>query len=452
MLRNECCVGYWKAGPEKETKPMTTRTARINLRISAAIAALFMLTLPLAGLTITDEWMPEWRGDENYNDGYFHYPVAITCSERDDEWRRLNNGCTVKISKTDTKGFTKFTATYLDEGGRKQTVSHSWRDDEGGVDFEYKGRRYWFNWDAVPYGCWLEVDVVYDVNGEWMSSKSSHFYLIEPKGNGGVAIPAEWQKARTLNGLYGEGCGGGAGGVEGTAQLKCGKANKKGIAKVSLTVTPFSGKMRKYASVSVDVSQGGDIEVKWLKQSYSVTIREGGDFFGEPIYGDMRPACSPNAVWSANVGGNMSGLYTIIFPYWDEVWYDDNGYIHRSEGSYAAFMEVAAAKFWHQYEEGGYCPNGGSIFFNGGHFTASGKKWNFRSTDGNDKSPRITYNPKTGLFTGSIYLTVGPYCMYPEGMMPRSKKVTLKAKGVYVDGMIFGAATYRSFTTPIVGE
>ena len=67
--------------------------------------------------------------------------------------------------------------------------------------------------------------------------------------------------------------------MEGTAQLKCGKANKKGIAKVSLTVTPFSGKKRKYASVSVDVSQGGDIEVKWLKQSYSVTIREGGDFF-----------------------------------------------------------------------------------------------------------------------------------------------------------------------------
>ena len=42
--------------------------------------------------------------------------------------------------------------------------------------------------------------------------------------------------------------------------------------------------------------------------------------------------------------------------------------------------------------------------------------------------------------------------MYPEGMMPRSKKVTLKAKGVYVDGMIFGAAAYKSFTTPIVGE
>ena len=148
----------------------------------------------------------------------------------------------------------------------------------------------------------------------------------------------------------------------------------------------------------------------------------------------------------------MSGLYTMEFPFWEDVWYDDMGYLYyRDDGSYVAFMEVAAAKLWHQYDEGGYCPNGNSILFNGGYFMASGNKWSFSSQFSDDKPPKITYNSKTGLFSGSVYLTIGPYCMYMEGNLPRSKKLTLKIKGVYADGVISGAVTYKNFSTPVTG-
>ena len=398
-----------------------------------------MAIIPMFGATIDENWWPEWREDRD-GDGYYYYPASMTCSERDNDMCRLNNGCSVKIVKTNSKGYTKFTATYLDDRGRKQTVSHSWRDDGSGVYFEVKGRRYWFNWDATPYGCWLSVDV--DANGEWTSETTEHFYVIEPNNRGGVVIPTEWQKARTINGLYGEACNA----VDGTAQLKCGKANSKGIAKVSLTITPFNGRKRTYRSVSVDVSRGGNVKVSWPNQAYAVMIHENGEFFGEPIYKDGRPCCSPNAVWSADIGGAMAGEYFINFPKWSDSYYD----WHNDEG-YEAFMKVAAAKLWYQYGEGGYCPIASNILFGGGYFMVSGKKWNFSSQFGNERPPRINYNPKTGVFTGSVYLTTGLYCMDIEGKTPKSKKFTLKIKGVYSDGEIYGVVTYKTFSTPIAG-
>jgi hypothetical protein len=263
-----------------------------------------------------------------------------------------------------------------------------------------------------------------------------------------AAIPTEWQKARTLTGLSGEYCGTAADGI---AQLKCGKANKKGVAKVSLTITPFAGKKRSYKAVAVDVSQGGAVEVRWPNQSYSVRI-DGDGFFGEPIYSGMRPACSPNAVWSAAVGGTMSGSYAIAFPYWNEVWYDDDGSIaYRDEGSYVAFMEIAAPKLWHQYGAGGYCPDASNILFSPCMFNVSGKSWVFVSDFGDNKPPRITYNPKTGIFSGSLFLTTGLYCrpLLDGERKPKNKKFTLKVKGVYADGKLSGAASYKKFSTPL---
>ena len=374
----------------------------------------------------------DWSGE------YAIFEKSIVCEECywNEEWdvlpRSKNNGCTAKISRTDAKGFTSFTFTYLDSNNRKQTVKYKWQDREGTDEFIYNGHVCSFWWDCIPFGIFLYVDGV------------EHSYVLKSKSSG-VPIPTEWQKARTLNGLYGEGCYGSAEGAEGTAQLKCGKANKKGIAKVSLSITPFNGKKRSYKSVSVDVSQGGPIEVSWPQQRYQVTI-DGDSFFGEPIYSDWRPDCSPNAVWSADVGGTMAGEYFIEFPEW-EAGADDWQY----DGNFEVFMEVAAAKLWHQYGEGGYCPNDNSIFSQGGYFMVSGNKWNFSSQFGDDKPPRITYNSKTGLFTGSVYLTIGLYCMPSEGGAPRNKKVTLKIKGVYADGVISGAVMFKKFSTPVIG-
>lgn len=397
----------------------------------AAVLSAVMIANATYGVQIDEEWFPEWIGDEDYEDGYYYYSTTVICSERDeDNWNKLNNGCFVKIGKTNAKGITKFTASYIDGNGRKQTVSHSWRDDGGDVDFTADGHRYWFNWDVTPYGCWLEVDPVYDSNGNWLYEESEHFYAIDPKGSGGAAIPDAWKKARTLTGLFGEGC---EDGVEGTAQLKCGKANKKGIAKVSLTITPFAGKKRTYRSVAVDVTQGGNVEVRWPQQKYAVTI-EGDEFFGEPIYDDdMRPACSPNAVWNANVGGSFNKTAKFDFgeipDRWEvlqDLWtVDGDGYAE-------VFSPVEVSMNGTRWTLPKAARMGKIKLC--AHSTGSSHcmyEWALK-TDGdvaNIPALKLSYNAKTGLFKGRFNI-------YVDG----GKKYAAKVTGVMVDGVGLGQA------------
>ena len=260
--------------------------------------------------------------------------------------------------------------------------------------------------------------------------------------------PGPWQRARTLKGAWGEGCI--AYTAEGIATLKCSKANKHGMAKVSLKIKPFAGKTISYKAVTVNVSGGGDVVVKWGSK-YSVTISSWGEFFGEPIYGDIRPSCSPNAVWSAALGGAMGGTHSIYFPYWKHgLCGDCYDYVDElcCEGSEFDFLN--AVGMWAKWH-GGVC-----VYYpmvqsmdSGLMFTASGRSWNFPLADDYPKM-KVTYNSSTGEFKGSAKVTVGPYCMYVPNM--KSKVKSLKIKGACVDGMLFGAATIKSFKTPIVGQ
>ena len=407
--------------------------------------------------------MPEWVGANDDENGYYYYPVSITCSERDaesDSWPKLNNGCSVKIGKTNASGITKFTVSYIDNQGNKQTVSHSWRDDEGGVDFTANGHSYWFNWDATPYGAWLEVDPVYDSKGEWQSSASMHFYVIDVKKSGDVAVPVEWQKARTLNGLYGEGCDYGVSDTKGTAQLKCGKANKKGIAKVSLTITPFNGKKRLYKSVSVDVSQGGAVEVSWPQQKYRVAI-DGDEFFGEPIYGESRPACSPNAVWNADVGGALRGEaasfsvrdfsfpadkgFSVLDGLVPQYTWDGSGdgaepvFVNKATGKWS-FRKSMAAKFI-KYLKG--MPSVACCDAPDGFYVLN-LECDCRAGEINNSSLKLTYNPKTGIFKGSFLIYAVEQAVV-ENLIGLQRKPTLKkykanVTGVVVDGKGYGQA------------
>ncbi len=253
-----------------------------------------------------------------------------------------------------------------------------------------------------------------------------------------------WQRARTLKGAWGEGCGGAADGI---ATLKCSKANKRGMAKVSLKIKPFAGKTISYKSVSVDVSGGGDVVVKWGSK-YSVTIRSGGEFFGEPIYGDWRPSCSPNAVWSVALGGAMGGTHSICFPDWMNCWRGDYSVDEWYwDGSEYDFLNVVG--LWAKWQ-GGMCVNyevtkrmdAGLLF------TAAGKTWSFQAANDYPKM-KVTYNPSTGEFKGTVKIEVGPLCM-PLHM--KSKMKSLKIKGARIDGELFGIATIKSFKTPIEGQ
>lgn len=439
----------WFNGMESESKTswresMLYRTGKMLL--TAVISVLIALGASTAlGVTITEDWVPDEIEDES--GWFFRYPVAITCSERnEDSWAKLNNGCSVKIGKTNAKGVTKFTFTYADTQGRKQKVSWSGRDQMENT-FEANGHVYEFVWDAIPYGMWLYVDSIYDADGQWLGCSAIHFYLIDTKSSGDVVVPVEWQKARTLNGLYGEGCDGSAAGADGTAQLKCGKANKQGIAKVSLSITPFNGKKRSYKSVSVDVSQGGAVEVSWPQQKYQVSIWN-DEFFGEPIYDDWRPACSPNAVWSADVGGSFTKTAYFNFGWiaeagmWDEWWFvmtylDGVGYV--VDGTYV-------------YVDGTDVYNPVKVSMNGGKWTCPKAarlsthqicshslqsnvcywEWGIgEKTDlSNVPALKLSYNAKTGIFKGSFNI---------YGV--RKKKYTAKVTGVVVNGFGYGQAS-----------
>ena len=236
-----------------------------------------------------------------------------------------------------------------------------------------------------------------------------------------------WQRARTLKGAWGEGCYA----ANGIATLKCSKANKHGMAKVSLKIKPFAGKTISYKAATVDVSGGGNVVVKWGSK-YSVTIRSGGDFFGEPIYFDSRPACSPNAVWSATLGGAMGGTHSICFPYWMNCWYGDYSvdewYWESSE-----FDFLDAVGMWARWH-GGVC-----VAYDvtqrmdaGLYFTAAGNSWNFSVASDYPKM-KVTYSSSTGEFKGTAKITVGPYCMVAPDM--KSKVKSLKIKGARIDGM-----------------
>jgi len=265
-------------------------------------------------------------------------------------------------------------------------------------------------------------------------------------------IPNAWDQARVLKGAWGDGCGESA---EGICELKCGKASKKGIAKVSLKITPFSGKKISYKSVSVPISNVGPVTVSWPK--YSVTINEDGSFFGEPIYGDMRPCCMPNAVWSAVIGGSVNGNHCLWMPRWYDCYED---YYDEPDGTYgteADFLYVTG--LWQKYW-GGMCV---SAWDNCAMhpFQAAGTKWTFEHNKldywgeeyhYNANVPKVTYNQKTGMFKGSYKVTVGPYCMDTDGLRIRNKTYSLKLNGACVGGQFYGVMTYKKFSTPIFGE
>lgn len=253
-------------------------------------------------------------------------------------------------------------------------------------------------------------------------------------------VPAEWRKARTLKGLWGEGCAMGIDGAEGTAQLKCSKANKKGIAKVSLTITPFVGKKRTYRSVAVDVSHGGRIEVRWPQQKYAVTIY-GNDFFGEPIYDEARPACTPNSVWSADVGGQFNK--TARFNFGDipnDHWYVmDELMIVDGNGWVDVFDPVAVTMSNFKWT----CPRAsrlGSIriYAHATHPSTGTWEWALKTHDDADNIPalKLSYSAKTGIFKGRFNI----YC---DGRKKYSAKVT----GVMVDGEGYGLAFCKKLSS-----
>ena len=337
------------------------------------------------------------------------------------------------ISKTTSAGITKIKFTYRHPAtGRNETVSWSGKFYYEFEDFDYNGHHYNVGFDWVPLGLMVCVD-------------NQYYFINECKlKNAETPIPLEWQKARTLLGLYGEGCGEDA---EGTVQIKCGKANKKGIAKVSMTITPFDGKKRSYRSTSVDVSRGGEVRIEWPAQKYFVRI-SGNEFFGEPIYGNIRPICTPDAVWSADVGGQFNKTATFDFGaipveyqigenvFWlVDVMYDQDWNEHFVYASESVYMN---GKKWS-------CNKASSVKWKKCRcIRVNGQKmcpecygeWKVDMSRGksNLSGLKLTYNAKSGTFKGSFKV----YAEYDKGLT-----YSVSVLGVVVDGVGEGIALMK---------
>ncbi len=243
----------------------------------------------------------------------------------------------------------------------------------------------------------------------------------------GGDVPEAWKKARTLTGVATRAT---PNPLQGAFELKCGKANKKGIAKVSAKLTGLDGKKKSYKAKGVDVTAGPvTVDLGGL----SVTI-DGDSFSGsESIPGGL-------SVESAKVGGALAdGSHAFTIADFDlevpgEVLEDllptDEKF--DSSGGKWKFAKNASVK-WAKPKKGAELPEL--------YDDASGKGLIVDTSKGktNLSSLKLSYKAKTGQFKGSFKA----YELQGEGKSTKLKKYTIKVNGFVVDGKGVGQATCK---------
>lgn len=264
-----------------------------------------------------------------------------------------------------------------------------------------------------------------------------------------VTVPEEWQQARTLKGAWGARS---SDDVAGYCVLKCGKANKKRQARVSLSIKKFNGKFINMGSVSVKIAPDASVvEVVWTKKNYAVTIQKDGSFFGHPLND-----ASPNGaelVWNASVGGVLEGDHYLELPDWYRG-YQSNAMPDGTGGTEHDL--VFSMGLWEKLGRGLCTGEDANYAYH--PFTVKFKKWSFWTTrplywfpgsftDAN--VAKVSYKDSTGLFHGQLKVVMGPYCMDGD---TKKRTLPLKIKGGCIDGRFYGEATYRSFLTRVRGQ
>ena len=232
-------------------------------------------------------------------------------------------------------------------------------------------------------------------------------------GAGAGVVTEAWQKARTLKGKATRAL---ASPVVGIFELKCGKANKQGVAKVSATLTGLDGKKKSYKAQSVDV--GGKTATVNL-DGLSVTI-EGDSFLGgDGLVGGL-------SVSTADVGGDWTRGGAKV--------YVDATVADLPSGTVAVLLpdgEPVIAK-------------GGKWAFNKAATIKLSKdktsvEWDTAKGKTNLSGIKLSYTPKTGLFKGSFKV----YALEGADGAKKLKKYTANVTGVVVDGNGVGQAAIK---------
>ena len=232
-------------------------------------------------------------------------------------------------------------------------------------------------------------------------------------GSGGGAVPEAWQKARTLKGKatcalpppYN---------LRGAFELKCGKASKQGVAKVSATLTGIDGKKTSYKAQSVDVTgKTATVNLDGL----SVTI-DGDSFSGsDGLAGGL-------GVSTADVGGDWTRDGA-------KVYVDATG---LPAGTIAELLPDGEPAI----------PKGGKWAFNKAATVKFSKdktkaEWDTSKGKTNLSGLKLTYTPKTGVFKGTFKL----YALEGAATARKLKKYTVNVTGVVVDGKGVGQAVIK---------
>ena len=252
---------------------------------------------------------------------------------------------------------------------------------------------------------------------------------------GGDSSVSAWQNARTIKGIAE-----GASGVLGIFEVKCGKAGKDGIAKVSASLAGLDGKRTNFKAQDVDVS-GGTADVAWPLSNGAelrVTVAE-RDFGGSG--GGM-------SVRSATIGGisNWDVLVFSVAPVSLDVpdgfkLLDVNGmfswgggepvYVNRTTGRWKC-RKAMLAKYV-QYRAGMPMPTCCAVEPSESYLNVA-----CDCAAENRIGLTLNYNPRQGLFKGSFKV----YATREDGRKG-FKKYTAKVTGVVVDGKGYGQATCK---------
>ena len=241
-------------------------------------------------------------------------------------------------------------------------------------------------------------------------------------------LNVSFAKAQTVLGaLYGK-----DGVPMGTVQVKVGKISKKGVVKVSATATVFvDGKAKKVVAKAVNVDVAATSAAAPVKLAFKAPIgemafeMEADGTFTLKNASYMMAAKSVGGNWS-KAGAKVRLAGTLALPQGtiEELLPDGEPVIPKA-GKWS-FAKAAIVK-WAKPKKGAELPE---IFDE-----KSGKGLIVDDSKGktNLSGLKLTYTPKTGIFTGSfkIYAIQGG----------KLKKITVKVTGVVVDGKGWGSAS-----------
>ena len=263
-----------------------------------------------------------------------------------------------------------------------------------------------------------------DAEDAWLKSIKITYRDVRGRSSGDkVTIPAAWQKARTLCGVAMRALG-----VQGVFEMKCGKASKQGIAKVSATLTGLDGKRKAYKAVKVDVI-GETVTVNL--GGLIVTI-DGETFEGsDGLAGGLTvQSAKVGGIWSketATVSVDMSDLSMFAGTVLSDFLPDgEAAAIVRGKWKFAK----AASVKWAKPVPGAPTP---AIYD-----AESGKGLVVDTSRGktNLSGLKLSYMSKKGTFKGSFKV----HALEGTGKARRLKKHKVNVNGVVVEGVGYGIA------------